>query len=187
MESTAQVSQHQYIFHILYLLTLQCKVIDRDTPGSCVAAGYESCCTEEDCFGSPPTCSCHSHCYIHRNCCSDINVTCPAVGSCAAAGYRACCWQGVCEVETHDSECYCDQTCHEYDDCCPDKLDLCPMEREPSAQGSCYAAGYTACCVDAGSDCLGVPNNCKCDVECRDHGDCCYDVDITCPLIREFY
>ena len=53
--------------------------------------------------------------------------------------------------------------------------------------GSCAAAGYTACCTD-GSDCLGYPANCKCDAECRDHGDCCTDIASTCPLTTsKFY
>lgn len=158
-----------------------------DTSGSCVAAGYESCCMAdlEDCFGFPPTCSCHSHCRVLGTCCSDIDVMCATVGSCEAAGFRACCWQSDCQGLSHNSECHCDHMCHVYNDCCPDKLDLCPTELGFEI-GSCIAAGYTACCTESDlSECFGAPGNCKCDAECRDHGDCCYDVDITCPLVCE--
>ena len=50
--------------------------------------------------------------------------------------------------------------------------------------GTCAAAGYMSCCDD-GSECLGSPGNCKCDAECRDHGDCCSDIGSTCPLTRK--
>lgn len=44
--------------------------------GSCVAAGYHSCCTSGLCLGYLGDCSCHIHCYDHGTCCADINDTC---------------------------------------------------------------------------------------------------------------
>ena len=44
--------------------------------------------------------------------------------------------------------------------------------------GSCVAAGFTECCF---TDCLGSPSDCSCDDFCRFVGDCCYDIDDTCP------
>ena len=44
--------------------------------------------------------------------------------------------------------------------------------------GSCVAAGITECCF---SDCSGFPSDCNCDDFCRQVGDCCYDIDQTCP------
>ena len=46
------------------------------------------------------------------------------------------------------------------------------------ASGSCVAAGFTECCF---FDCLGFPSDCNCDDFCREVGDCCYDIDETCP------
>ena len=47
--------------------------------------------------------------------------------------------------------------------------------------GSCVEAGFTECCF---SDCLGFPSDCSCDDFCRQIGDCCYDIDETCPIER---
>ena len=41
------------------------------------------------------------------------------------------------------------------------------------------AAGFTACC-EAG-DCRGTPPTCYCDALCHSLGDCCDDIDETCP------
>ena len=148
-----------------------------NAPGSCVAAGYQVCCTSGYCTGSPPNCACDANCYQRRDCCGDVNVTCPT-GSCAAAGYRACCTDGSSCLGTEG--CFCDSICIFFGDCCYDFEDLCPTNFG-SEIGSCAAAGYTACCAN-GSDCLGAPANCKCDAVCRDHGDCCTDIASTCPL-----
>lgn len=46
--------------------------------------------------------------------------------------------------------------------------------------GSCLEAGYTECCSDF--ICLGAPtSDCFCDPSCHAFGDCCYDIDETCP------
>lgn len=150
-----------------------------DALGSCMSAGYHNCCTSGYCAGSPPTCSCDEDCYVRGDCCPDINATCIA-GSCAAAGYRACCTDGVC---AGTRRCYCDHQCIFFGDCCFDYEDLCPSDSS-FVIGSCAASGYATCCDD-GSDCLGSPANCKCDSECRDHGDCCSDISATCPQIRK--
>ena len=47
--------------------------------------------------------------------------------------------------------------------------------------GSCVAAGFTGCCVD-GADPGCVTAVCACDALCHDNGDCCEDIDETCPL-----
>eukprot|EP00731_Ephydatia_muelleri_P017667 Em0010g765a len=44
--------------------------------GSCVAAGYQSCCTSGLCLGYLGDCSCDIDCYDHGTCCADINQTC---------------------------------------------------------------------------------------------------------------
>ena len=150
--------------------------------GSCVDAGYQNCCIAGYCAGSPPTCSCDISCHLLGTCCSDIDTTCPA-GSCAAAGYRACCTDGSgCQGS---AGCYCDFSCTFFGDCCFDFEDLCPTSLG-SVIGSCATAGYSTCCDD-GSDCLGSPGNCKCDEECRDHGDCCSDIGATCPILRKLF
>ena len=146
-------------------------------PGSCVAAGYQDCCTTGYCTGYPPNCACDVNCYQRGDCCMDVNVTCQ-IGSCAAAGYRACCTDGSSCLGTEG--CYCDSVCTFFGDCCHDFEDLCPAIFG-SEIGSCVAAGYTTCCTD-GSDCLGAPANCKCDADCRNHSDCCTDIALTCPL-----
>ena len=108
-------------------------------------------------------------------------MTCPR-GSCAAAGYRACCTDGsACQGS---AGCFCDYACTFFGDCCYDFEDLCPTS-VGTVIGSCAAAGYTTCCDD-GSECLGTPANCKCDAECRDHGDCCADIGSSCPAGRKF-
>ena len=148
--------------------------------GSCVDAGYQNCCIAGYCAGSPPTCSCDLTCYLRGDCCPDANMTCPR-GSCAAAGYRACCTDGgTCRGS---AGCFCDYACTFFGDCCYDFEDLCPTD-VGTVVGSCSAAGYTTCCDD-GSECLGTPANCKCDAECRDHGDCCADIGSACPLTRK--
>ena len=46
--------------------------------------------------------------------------------------------------------------------------------------GSCIEAGYTECCADF--LCLGSPTfDCFCDPSCHAFGDCCYDIDESCP------
>ena len=40
-------------------------------------------------------------------------------------------------------------------------------------------AGFSDCCV--GDDCSGSPADCQCDALCHEIGDCCFDIDITCP------
>ena len=46
--------------------------------------------------------------------------------------------------------------------------------------GSCLEAGYTECCSDF--ICLGSPTlDCFCDPSCHSFGDCCYDIDQSCP------
>ena len=46
--------------------------------------------------------------------------------------------------------------------------------------GSCVLAGYTECCND--SVCLGQPvEDCYCDPTCHVFGDCCEDINATCP------
>ena len=49
----------------------------------------------------------------------------------------------------------------------------------PPEVGSCAAAAYNACCISA--SCAGSPPTCYCDSNCRDRGDCCPDVNSTCP------
>ena len=144
-------------------------------------AGYQNCCIGGYCAGSPPSCLCDSGCHQRGDCCPDVNQTCPA-GSCAAAGYRACCTDGSSCVGT--GGCFCDFACTFFGDCCPDFVDLCPIELG-SVIGSCAAAGYSGCCEN-GTECLGSPANCRCDDECRDIGDCCSDIAVTCPVLRKF-
>ena len=51
--------------------------------------------------------------------------------------------------------------------------------------GSCVAAGFTECCTDS-YGCNGQSvgtQTCSCDFNCHEVGDCCDDIDITCPNI----
>lgn len=50
--------------------------LDDDIIGSCLAAGFISCCTSGDCRGSPPTCSCDVLCRDYSDCCSDAYLLC---------------------------------------------------------------------------------------------------------------
>lgn len=46
-----------------------------EAPGSCLSAGYTSCCLAEQdtCLGKPANCFCDQLCTIHDNCCGDID------------------------------------------------------------------------------------------------------------------
>ncbi len=47
---------------------------------------------------------------------------------------------------------------------------------------SCRAAGFDSCCTDV-TGCYGMTTDgyCLCDTACRSYGDCCDDIDLTCP------
>ncbi len=47
--------------------------------GSCIEAGYTSCCTSFNCMGSPTDCFCDRGCYQFGDCCHDIEDICNAV------------------------------------------------------------------------------------------------------------
>ena len=175
------LTSHLHRYHVNVQPSVVSTPRPPNAPGSCMEAGYQNCCIGGYCAGSPPSCLCDTVCHQRGDCCPDINQTCP-VGSCAAAGYRACCTDGGVCIGT--GGCYCDFACSFFGDCCPDFPDLCPVEFG-SVIGSCAAAGYTGCCDD-GSECMGSPANCRCDEECRDHGDCCSDIAVTCPILRKF-
>ena len=51
--------------------------------------------------------------------------------------------------------------------------------------GSCVAAGFSACCED--EDCRGSTQTCFCDELCHVVGDCCEDIDNTCPKPGTLY
>ena len=55
----------------------------------------------------------------------------------------------------------------------------CYNECHSMISGSCAAANYTECCTNG--SCLGEPQQCYCDVQCRQVGDCCYDQQDICP------
>ena len=58
------------------LLSYHCVI-----PGSCIAAGFSSCCSQAnsaDCHGNPPSCFCDEICYEFNDCCSDISSICTA-------------------------------------------------------------------------------------------------------------
>ena len=44
--------------------------------GSCVAAGYEECCTEDSCLGEPQDCYCDADCFLFNDCCQDVDSIC---------------------------------------------------------------------------------------------------------------
>ena len=44
--------------------------------GSCVIAGYDSCCVSGFCAGTPPNCFCDYFCSILGDCCNDIDQIC---------------------------------------------------------------------------------------------------------------
>ena len=46
---------------------------------------------------------------------------------------------------------------------------------------TCAAAGHTSCCSSSGNGCYVSAGNCYCDAECRHYGNCCPDIDTTCP------
>ena len=55
-----------------------------------------------------------------------------------------------------------------------------PSKTSCAHAGSCREAGYTECCTDI--ICAGQPvADCYCDAGCRTFGDCCDDIDETCP------
>ena len=49
-------------------------------PGSCIAAGYTSCCTtatsSNNCAGEPATCFCDPSCNEFGDCCEDLQQIC---------------------------------------------------------------------------------------------------------------
>ena len=59
--------------------------------GSCIAAGYNVCCSGGFCAGNPPNCLCDQDCGNRGDCCSDIGITCPN---------GACIW-----MYTHEHKC----------------------------------------------------------------------------------
>jgi hypothetical protein len=56
-----------------------------------------------------------------------------------------------------------------------------PAPASASLEGSCVAAGITECCdpVVHGM-CFAPPTYCLCDPSCREHSDCCEDIDEIC-------
>ena len=52
-------------------------------PGSCVAAGYTSCCDSDvvgNCAGDTGSCFCDPSCREFSDCCSDLDEICPQKG-----------------------------------------------------------------------------------------------------------
>ena len=54
-------------------------------PGSCIAAGYISCCDSEvdvvgNCAGDTGSCFCDPSCREYSDCCSDLDEICPQKG-----------------------------------------------------------------------------------------------------------
>lgn len=49
--------------------------------GSCIAAGYDTCCTDGFCVGLPEeaNCYCDSICLIFDDCCPDFEEICPGM------------------------------------------------------------------------------------------------------------
>ena len=50
-----------------------------------------------------------------------------------------------------------------------------------SVSGSCIANGITVCCTKDHCKNQISPDGCYCDNLCRQHGDCCDDIDQLCP------
>ena len=48
--------------------------------GSCLDAGYSSCCVNGSCQGSPPNCYCDANCHLFEDCCSDVPHDCEEQG-----------------------------------------------------------------------------------------------------------
>ena len=46
---------------------------------------------------------------------------------------------------------------------------------------TCQAAGHTSCCSASGNGCYVSGGGCWCDEVCRNYGNCCPDIDTTCP------
>ena len=50
-----------------------------------------------------------------------------------------------------------------------------------SLEGSCVSAGFTECCdLEVDGACFAPPTYCLCDPSCREHDDCCSDIDEIC-------
>ena len=61
-------------------------------PGSCIDAGYTTCCegSPSNCPGQPPSCFCDSSCHEFSDCCQDIDQLCPGV--CDGGWVGMCVW-----------------------------------------------------------------------------------------------
>ena len=46
---------------------------------SCVAAGFSRCCVEHFGCRTSGGCYCDSYCHTARDCCPDVNLTCPGI------------------------------------------------------------------------------------------------------------
>ena len=115
------------IIDILLLLLISIHI------GSCVAAGYKSCCVQTDddsCHGHPETCFCDASCHNFGDCCADINdIGCSAMqGSCLAAGHTSCCLSEDPKCTGEPGNCMCDQACAKRGDCCSDISSLTNCE-----------------------------------------------------------
>jgi len=49
--------------------------------GSCVVAGYSSCCIEGPCQGQPMNCFCDANCHQFGDCCNDVPSDCLSTGT----------------------------------------------------------------------------------------------------------
>lgn len=100
--------------------------------GSCVDAGYKTCCVPSDadkyCHGHPESCFCDAICHLYGDCCDDINdigCTSQSFGLCKSANYTKCCpGENLDCVGLPSANCFCDQGCSLRDDCCPDRYTL---------------------------------------------------------------
>jgi len=52
-------------------------ILYTEMPGSCIAAGYDDCCTLGACEGIPPNCMCDFYCFEFNDCCQDFFKICP--------------------------------------------------------------------------------------------------------------
>ena len=107
-----------------------------------------------------------------------LNLTYTPIGTCQSSGYSECCSGGYCAG--NPTTCFCDAFCRNRGDCCSDIDTTCPFPDD----SSCSAAGHDTCCTSfLTTGCVGVTSGptCYCDSRCRANGDCCRDINITCP------
>ena len=67
------------MFHKVLCVIYLSPIIHAIEIGSCINAGYDTCCTDGLCAGVPEeaNCFCDSICLLFNDCCADFDDICP--------------------------------------------------------------------------------------------------------------